>query len=454
MEEIILEEKVQELAEARKFAQIREIFLTLEPADIAPLFELFPKDVQLAVYRRLPKELAAEVFVEMDNDMQEHLISTFSDKELKEVLDEMFLDDTVDIIEEMPATVVKRILKQSDADSRKQINELLKYPGDSAGSLMTPEYVSLKKEMTVAEAFDRIRKTGVDKETIYTCYVVDRGRHLLGVLTVKELLLADQDAVIEDIMETNIIFANTLDDKEDVANLFNKYGFLAIPVVDAETRLVGIVTFDDAIDVMQEASTEDFEKMAAVLPSDKTYLKTGILETFIKRIPWLMILMISATFTGMIISGFEKGLTAFPALISFIPMLMGTGGNSGSQASVSVIRALSLGDIEFSDFFRVLVKEFLVSVVCGVSLAAVNFAKIYFIDYMLLGNIENLVEMAVVCLALAVIVIVAKTIGSILPIVAEKLGFDPAVMAQPLMSTIVDVLSLIVYFGIASFILF
>ena len=455
MEETVnLEEAVERLASERKFSEIRELFVSMEAADIAPLFEAMPEDIQPIVYRLLPKELAAEVFVEMDNDMQEMLIRGFSDKELREVLDELYLDDTVDIIEEMPATVVKRILRQSDASARKSINELLKYPEDSAGSLMTPEFIDLKKELTVSEAFDRIRKIGVDKETIYTCYVTDRARKLLGVVTVKHLLLASYEDKLEDIMETNVNYVHTGDDREVVAEVLSRYDYLAIPVVDNENRIVGIVTFDDAMDVIQEENTEDIEKMAAITPTDSPYLKTGVFETFKSRIPWLMLLMISATFTGMIISGFEEKLTVFPALIGFIPMLMDTGGNSGSQASVTVIRALSLGDIGFSDILKVIWKELRVALLCGASLAAVSFGKIFLVDHLLLnsfsGDPQVITGILVVCLTLMLTVFIAKLVGCTLPMIAKKMHLDPAVMASPFITTIVDALSLLIYFAVAT----
>ncbi|MBQ8648816.1 MAG: magnesium transporter [Clostridia bacterium] len=456
MEEKILEEQIYELIEKRQFSKLRSLLEDMNAADIAELFEeVSDKDVTV-IFRILPKELAAEVFVEMDSDRQQLLIEAFSDKELREVMDELFMDDTVDIIDEMPATVAKRILKQTDAATRKMINQLLAYPDDSAGSIMTTEYIDLKKDMTVEDAFDRIRKIGTDSEQIYTCYVTDRSRHLLGIVSVKDLLLNSKDCVLKEIMDDNIIFANTLDDKEDVAGMFEKYDILALPVVDKENRLVGIVTVDDAIDVMQEEASEDIEKMAAILPSEKTYLKTGVFETFKARIPWLLFLMISATFTGAIISSFEDKLTKYAALIAFIPMLMGTGGNSGSQSSVTVIRALSLGDIEFKDIWRVIWKELRVSLVCGVILGVVNFIKLYLVDYLLLHSFDSAVvvaEMLTVCLTLVFVVIVAKLVGSILPILAKKIGFDPAVMASPLVTTILDAVSLIIYFGIAAQIL-
>ena len=447
-----MEEKILELIGDKKYGQLREMLSEMNPADIAVCFEEISDREKPVVFRILPKELAAEVFVEMDSDMQLLLITAFSDTELREVMDELFMDDTVDIIDEMPASVAKRILKQTDAKTRSLINQLLAYPDDSAGSIMTTEYIDLKKDMTVAEAFSRIRKIGLDTEGIYTGYVIDSGRHLQGIISVRELLLSPLDKNIGEIMDENVIFANTLDDKEIVAGMFDKYDILALPVVDKENRLVGIVTVDDAIDVLQEEASEDIEKMAAILPSEKTYLRTGVFETFRARIPWLLFLMISATVTGAIISVYEKKLTLFPALIAFIPMLMGTGGNSGSQSSVTVIRALSLGDVEFKDIFRVIWKELRVSVVCGAVLCVVNLLKLYLVDYLLLKSFDDgqeLSEMLTVCVTLFFTVIVAKMVGCILPIVAKRLKFDPAVMASPLVTTILDAVSLFIYFAVA-----
>ena len=451
-----MEEKILELIEARKFGGLKELLSEMNPADIAEILEEVSEKDLPVIFRILPKELAADTFVEMDSEMQQLLIEAFSDTELKEVMDELFMDDTVDIIDEMPATVAKRILKQAGAAKRKMINQLLAYPDDSAGSIMTTEYVDLKKGMTVDEAFDRIREIGVDTETIYTCYVTDRSRRLLGIVTVKDLLLNKKSCIINDIMEENIIFANTLDDREEVAGLFEKYDILALPVVDKESRLVGIVTVDDAIDVIQDEATEDIEKMAAILPSDKAYFRTGVFSTFKARILWLMLLMISATFTGAIISSFENRLTAFPALIAFIPMLMDTGGNSGSQASVTIIRGMSLGDIEFRDILRVIWKEIRVAFFCSVALAAVNFIKLWLVDYLLLHTFDpgrQIPEILVVCATLFLTVIVAKLVGCTLPMLAKKVGFDPAVMASPFITTIVDAVSLAIYFNIASFII-
>ncbi|MEE1054900.1 MAG: magnesium transporter [Acutalibacteraceae bacterium] len=444
--------EILEMIEEKKYTRLRKQLTEMNPADIAGIFEeLSPKDLPI-IFRILPKELAAETFVEMDSDMQQQLLEGFSDKEIRDVMDELFMDDTVDIIDEMPATVAKRILKQTDATTRKLINKLLAYPDDSAGSIMTTEYIDLKKDMTVDEAFDRIRFLGVDTESIYTCYVTDKSRRLLGVVTVKELLLNPKDMVIGEIMRENIIFANTFDDKEEVAGQFRKYDLVMLPVVDKEERLVGIVTVDDAIDVIEEEATEDIEKMAAIVPTEKSYFKAGVFDTFKSRIPWLMLLMISATFTGAIISSFESKLTVFPALIAFIPMLMDTAGNCGSQSSVTVIRGISLGDIKFKDIFRVLWKEIRVAVCCSVALAAVNFLKLWIIDYMIFGNFDSgkqFAEIAVVCLTMMLTVIAAKIVGCVLPVLAKKIGFDPAVMASPFITTIVDAIALVIYFNFA-----
>lgn len=443
--------RVPEYICERRYSELKEILIDMNPADIGDLMEKLPRESLPLVYRILPKELATDVFVYIDSDTQELLISTFSDSELKEVIDDLYIDDTVDMIEEMPASVVKRILKHADPEMRIEINKILKYPKDSAGSVMTTEYVDLKKNVTVEDAFLRIRRTGVDKETVYTCYVTDENRKLIGLVTVKDLLMADYQEKINDIMETNIIYVNTSDDQEYVANMFTKYDFLAIPVVDAERRLVGIVTFDDAMDVMQDETTEDIEKMAAISPTDKPYLKMSAVEIWKKRIPWLLVLMISATFTGMIISSFEEALASFVVLTSFIPMLMDTGGNTGSQASVTIIRSLSLGDIEFKNLPRVMWKEFRVSILCGCTLAAANFVKLLTLDKYLLGNDQITVAVAaVVCLTLVLTVVCAKLIGCILPMLAKKLGFDPAVMASPFITTIVDAISLVLYFRIAT----
>lgn len=452
---VTLFETIVTLLENKRYATLRDILSTMNPVDIAIVFEDIQDEKTALLFRLLPKELAAEAFVEMDEDTQQLLIHGFSDTELKEVIDELYVDDAVDLIEEMPANVVKRILRQADPDTRKQINEILKYPEDSAGSIMTTEFVRLRPKMTVEEAIKRIRRTGVDKETIYTCYVADDHSTLIGIVTIKNLLLADEDEVIENLMETNVISVYTLDDQEEVAHKFNKYNFLALPVVDKENRLVGIVTVDDALDVMEEEATEDIQKVAAITPTtDKPYDKLGVFEIFKSRIPWLLILMISATFTGMIISAYESSLSACIILTAFIPMLMGTAGNSGSQSSVTIIRSLSLGEIEFKDLLSVVFKESRVSLLCGVVLAIANFAKMLIIDNWLLNNPEVTVMVSlVVSLTLVLTIFFAKLLGCALPMIIKKIGFDPAVVASPVITTIVDTLCVFIYFQIASSIL-
>ncbi len=437
-------ELLTELLHRKMWKQLKELLDEMNEQDIAELFmELDEHDLTL-IYRLLNKELAAEVFVNMEPEYQEMLIRAFSDTELREVLDELYVDDAVDLIEEMPATLVKRILKHTDAEMRKSINEILKYPEDSAGSIMTTEYVDLKRSMTVQDAFTRIRRTGVDKETIYTCYVTDATRRLVGVVTAKDLLLSDESAEISEIMEDNVISVSTAEDKEVVADLFQKYDLLALPVVDREERLVGIITVDDAIDVLQEEITEDMELMAAITPTDKPYLKMGVFENFKKRIPWLMLLMISATFTQKIINHFEGALTACVVLTAYIPMLTGTCGNCGSQASTTIIRGLSLGEIEFRDTIKVIFKEFRISLVCGIVLAVVNFLKLWLLD-------QVGVQVAfVVSITMIAAVVFAKVVGSVLPVIAKKVGFDPAVMSSPFISTIVDAVTLLIYFVIAA----
>ena len=447
-------EEIEEMTRRKQYKALRDILVELEPADIADLFDDLPEEMLPLLFRLLPKEPAAELFVELEPDVQEMLIRGFSNTELKEVLDELYLDDAVDIVEEMPAGVVKRILKHADPDTRKSINEILKYPEDTAGSLMTTEFVDLKRDMTVEDALKRIRRTGTDKETINVCYVVDPARKLLGIASLRTILLSDEDDIIEDIMDPNVISVTTLEDKEDVAQTFSKYNFIALPVVDKENRLVGIITVDDAIDVMEEETTEDFEKMAAMLPSDKPYLKTGVLETWKARIPWLLVLMLSATFTGIILNHYETALAACIVLNSFIPMLTGTGGNSGTQASTAVIRALSLDEVEFSDLGHVIWKELRVALLCGACLGGANFVKMMLVDRALLHNAAVTPTVAlVVCLTLVLVVFFAKLVGCSLPILAERIGLDPAVMASPFISTIVDAISLIIYFRFASLLL-
>lgn len=407
------------------------------------------------MFRLLPKSLAADTFVEMESEHQEMLIRGFSDKELGEVVDELNVDDAADLADEMPANVVSRILAQASPEKRREINEILRYPENSAGSIMTTEFVSLRVDMTVAEAIQRIRLTGVDKETIYTCYVTEN-RHLLGILSVKDLLLTlDDNKRVGEIMDTNVISVNTLTDQEEVAHRLSKYNFIALPVVDTENRMVGIVTFDDAMDVIEEETTEDIEIMGGMTPSEKPYLRSSPVELFKHRIPWLMLLMVSATFTGMIINGFESALAAQVVLTSFIPMLMDTGGNSGSQASVTIIRAISLGELEFSDLPKAVWKEIQTAVLCGAALAAVCFIKIMLIDRLLLGNTDvTPLIAAVVCVTMALTVLVSKVIGCILPVFAKKMGFDPAVMSSPFITTIIDAVSLLLYFALATSLLF
>ena len=451
---VTVESTLDALLCEKKYATIRDILSTMNPADIASVFDEMEEERLPLLFRLLPKELAAEAFVEMEPEAQELLIRGFSDSELKEVIDELYVDDAVDIVEEMPANVVQRILSQAEPEMRKQINEILRYPEDSAGSIMTTEYVSLRPNMTVGEAILRIRRTGIDKETIYTCYVT-RGHKLIGLTSVKDLLLCeDDDATIESIMQEHVITVGTLDDKEQVAQMFSKYNFLALPVVDTENRLVGIVTFDDAMDVMEDEATEDMEKMAAMLPSEHPYLRSSPFEIWKNRIPWLMLLMISATLTGLVITSFEDALGVLPCLTAFIPMLMDTGGNSGSQACVTVIRGISLDEIEFRDIFKVVWKEIRVAVLCGICLAIACFGKIMLVDHMLLKSESVTTWVAlVVSLSMAVTVFLAKLVGGTLPLLAKKLGFDPAVMASPIITTIVDFLSLLVYFTFATTIL-
>ena len=439
----VLSEMLVSLIRGKKYASVRDAMETMHAADIAAVLGDCTKEQVPLLFRLLPKELAAETFSQMEEDKKELLIQSFSDSELKEVVDELYVDDAVDLVEEMPASVVKRILRQAEPEKRKLINEILKYPEDSAGSIMTTEYVSLRPDMTVEDAIKRIRRTGVDKETINTCYVTDNNRKLIGIVTVRTLLLAEETDIMKDIMTEDVISALTTDDREKVSLDFVKYDFSAMPVVDEENRLVGIVTIDDVIDVLQEETTEDIEKMGAITPLEKPYLKTGALEIFKSRIPWLLILMFSATFTGGIISYYENALTGFPVLIASIPMLMATGGNCGSQASVTVIRGLSIGEIEFSDVLRVVWKEIRVALLCGITLALLNFLFLVFVSG------QSVAVASVICLTLLSTVTAAKAVGCVLPMVASKIGFDPAVMASPFITTIIDALSLIIYVNIA-----
>lgn len=443
--------EVRRLLDEKKYLELRDFLCNEEPADIALLFEQFPKEEVPLMFRILHKDFATDVFVEMDSELQQALIEAFTDRELCEIVDDLFLDDTVDIIEEMPANVVKRIISHADSEKRRLINQILHYPEDTAGTIMTTEFVELKATFTIEDALKSIKRTGVEKETIYTCYVTDAKRMLIGVVTVKDMLLAEDDALIGDIMDDNPVSAYTGDDKEDVMKAMTKYDFLAMPIVDREGRLVGIVTIDDAMDVLQEEDTEDMEIMAAITPSDKPYLKTGVLETWKQRIPWLLLLMVSATFTSKILTHFEDALSAIPVLVAFVPQLMDTGGNAGSQSSVSVIRALSLGDITLGDFLRVLWKEVRVALLCGLTLGVVNFGKMVILNDVSRSVYPEdwLLITAIVCVTISFAVLIAKVIGSMLPILAKRIGFDPAVMASPFITTIVDVLTLLLYFGIA-----
>lgn len=448
-----LYKEIAELIEKKSFLHLREKVLEMNSVDIAELIDEATSSEAIVIFRLLPKELAADAFSYMEPETRQQLIKVFTDKELNQIVNELYIDDVTEILEEMPANVVRRILKAVSPEDRKAINQILKFPENSAGSLITTEFVALKSSMTVEEAIAYIRKHGPDKITIYTCFVIDTRRRLQGVVTVKDLLLAESDAIIGDLMETNVISAFTTDDREDAADKCQKYDLTVLPVVDTENRLVGIITIDDILDVIEEETTEDFEKMAAISPGDKPYLKTGVFEIFKNRIPWLLILMISSTFTGMIISSFEAALASSIVLTAFIPMLMNSGGNSGSQTSVTIIRSLAVGDIEFKDIFRILFKELRVSIICGIVLAVVNFGKILLIDNMLLSENVSIEVAAVVSLTLLLTIIIAKLIGCVLPLLAEKLHFDPAVMASPFITTIVDAVSLLIYFKIATVIL-
>ncbi len=444
--------EIKKLLDEKKYIDLRELLSEEMAADIALYFDEFPLEDNIKMFRILPKQLASEVFVEMEVELQQSLIEAFTDEELTEIVDQLYVDDTVDMIEEMPANVVKRILKNATVEKRAVINQLLHYPEDSAGSIMNTDFVELKAYMKVGDAFAHIRSTGLRKEIIYTCYVTDAKKKLIGVTSVRDLMLADDEDVIADIMTEELVFAHTDDDKEEVMKDLAKYDFLAMPVVDSEGRLLGIVTVDDAMDVLQEEDTEDIEIMAAITPSDKPYLKTGVFETWKQRVPWLLILMVSSTFTSKILTAFEGYLAAVPVLIAFVPLLMGTGGNAGGQASTTIIRGLSLGEIEMCDIFRVVWKEFRVAFLCGVSLGIVNFVKMFILNDVDRGTyaiMEVVLISAVVCITIAITVILAKLAGCILPFIVKKVGFDPAVVANPFITTIVDVISLVAYLLIA-----
>ena len=438
---------IRELLDSKQYTRLRQMLSELNDADIAALLEEMEEQDMLKVFRILPKDLAADVFSYMDVDNQQFIITSLSDRDAANIVDNLMADDAADLMEEMPANVVKKILANASPETRRDINHLLRYPEDSAGSIMTVEYVDLKENLTVDEAIARIRNIGVDSETINICYVLDSRRKLVGTVALRYLLLSQPDEVISDIMHENVISISTMMDQEEVARQFQKYDFTAMPVVDNENRLVGIITVDDIVDILQEEATEDIEKMAAIVPSDKPYMKTGVLETWKKRIPWLLLLMVSATFTGRIIASYESALSACMVLSTFIPMLMDTGGNAGSQASVSIIRGISLDEIRFYDLPGVIWKEARVALLCGVTLSAANFVKLMLFD-------RVAVQVAfVICITLVVTVFVAKIVGCSLPMLAKKIGFDPAVMASPFITTIVDALSLVIYFQIATVLL-
>lgn len=441
-------EMLTEMIDGKRFSDFKKIVESVPPADVAGLLENMEEKHSATAYRLLPKELAAEVFVEMGPELQEHLINSFTDAELSRMLEELYIDDTVDIIEEMPAVVVKRIIKNSKNENRDIINRLLKYPKDCAGAIMTTEYVRFKRDMTVSDALAHIRHVAIDKETIYTCYVTDEKRRLIGIVTAKELLISPLDKTLEDIMEESVIFAKTTDDKEEVALKFDRYGFLALPVVDAECRLVGIITVDDAISVLKEEAEEDFAKMAAITPSETPYLKTSVFTLWKSRIVWLLFLMVSATFSSAILNKFESFLPA--VLLIFVPMLMGTGGNGGGQSSVTIIRAISLGEVEFSNLLKIMWKEVRVGAFCGITLGVVAFLKVLFVDRWIMQNPAVTASVALaVALSVVITIIVSKLVGSMLPLIAKKIGFDPAVMASPFITTLVDILALLLYFAIS-----
>lgn len=444
MDEIMELTKVRDLLENKQYTTLRQTLSEMNEADIAAVFEDLEEAEQLKLFRILPKDMAADVFSYLDVDNQHYIISSLSDKDAAGIIDNLMADDATDLIEEMPANVVKRLLALASPETRRDINHLLRYPEDSAGSIMTVEYVDLKENLTVEQAINRIRKVGVDSETINICYVLDSRRKLVGTVALRYLLLMEPDELIGDIMHENVISINTLMDQEEVARTFQKYDFTAMPVVDNESRLVGIITVDDVVDIMEKEATEDIEKMAAIVPTDKPYMRTGVFETYKKRIPWLLLLMISATFTGKIISSFEDALSVYVILTAFIPMLMDTGGNAGGQASVTIIRGLSLDEIEFGDMIKVIGKEVRVAALCGVTLAMCNFAKLMLLDKV------GLSVALVVCCTLVCVVLIAKIVGCTLPMFAKKLGFDPAVMASPFITTIVDAISLLIYFQIAT----
>jgi magnesium transporter len=441
-------DRIEEMLAQKEYLTLRSTLNELQEADIAALISELPEDDIPIVFRLLPKETAAECFVYLEPDVQETLINVFSDRELWNVIDGLFVDDMVDMLEEMPANVVRRIIKNTPYEKREQVNMILRYPKNSAGTIMTTEFVELKAWMTREQVFRNIRESGVDKETVYDCYVTDASRHLIGVISVKDLIMSeDENATVDELMESEVIAANVLEDRESVVDLMKKYGFVALPVTDGENRLVGIVTSDDALTVIEDESTEDIEIMAAITPSEKTYFRTTVFETWKMRIPWLLFLMISSVFTSKILQYFEGQLTANGALIAFMPMLMGTAGNAGGQVSVTIIRSLSIGEVHMSDILKIVWKEFRVSILCGVTLAVVNFLKMLAVDNVTIGVALT------VSVTISLTVVVAKFIGGILPVIAKRIGFDPAVMASPFITTICDAVSLLLYFRVASMIL-
>ncbi len=437
-------DRVTELLKEKNYSEVRKIAEELQAPDIAEIYAEIPVEYETLFFRLLPKELAAQTFVEMDTEEQKRLIESFTDLQLTEILSELYIDDTVDIIEEMPATVVKRILKNTTKEDRDAINTILNYPKDSAGTVMTTEYVRFTEGMSVDDALLHLRRVAIDKETIYTCYVTDNNRHLIGIVTARQLLISEPDTLISEIMDDAVISVRTHDDREEVALMLDRYDFLAMPVVDNEERLVGIITVDDAMEVIKEESEEDFAVMAAITPGETPYLKTSVMSIWWARVPWLLLLMISSTLSSAILGGFESVLPA--VLVLFVPMIMGTGGNSGGQSSVTVTRSISLSEVEFSDLPKVFWKELRVGVLCAVTVGGVTFAKVMLIDGMLLGNPEiDIIVSLVVAVSLSATIIAAKVIGAVLPMLAERIGLDPAVMASPLITTLVDAISLIIY---------
>ena len=447
MDEKMTMEEIQELVNEKQYTRLRQEIIEWNEADIAAVIAELPHEECLRVFRILPKGIAADVFAYLPIETEQDLITTLTDREAINIVNNLMADDAADLMEEMPAGVVKKLLANADPEVRRDINHLLRYPEDSAGSIMTVEFVDLKENLTVQECIDRIRRIGINSETIEVCYVLDLGRHLIGTVSLRDLLIHQSDVHVIDFMNDNVISVNTMTDQEEVARLFQKYDFTSMPVVDNEGRLVGIITIDDVVDILQEEATEDIEKMAAILPTDKPYMKTGVFETWKKRIPWLLLLMISATITGKIITHYEDALGTYVVLTAFIPMLMDTGGNAGGQASVTIIRGLSLDDIEWGDLFKVVWKEIRVAVCCGITLSIASFLKIVLLDHVSVG------VTLVVCLTLLVVILLAKIVGCTLPMIAQKIGFDPAVMASPFITTIVDALSLMIYFKFATMIL-